>query len=363
MRLIRNKLIKYIYRQIKGLPKAYIPRPDFPTKNLSLNKTLLITCSSWFNQEQQTAGTLMREGFARGWAEVCGPAKLIPTINICQEIDNYEKPAIFMSEFEFNDLSFTEIKKLRDIDLFVWVGTHPRKLAKLEKETLIDKSEIEISLNSYAKIMFAEPKFVWNAYGEAAREWYQGWIDDGLKWETIYPAVDTSRYYPEIKLKKYGHISMAYVGGYWEEKAQAFEKYLRPWENVLYTFGYTDWPYENYSGRLTPSEERQLYSSVGMVPLVTTPAGNMLAEITERYLKAPACKAFCIADENPALREIFNKDEMIQAENAEHFQELVKDYLNGKIDIDAWKENGYKAVQERHLYKHRALQIKNMLDV
>ena len=362
MNLIRNKFIKYIYRKVKGPPKAYIPRPYFPAKESKLNKTLLIGCSSWFNQDQQIAGTLMREGFARGWTEVCGPAKLVPVINMCQEIDNYEKPAVFISEFEFKDLSFSDIKKLRDVDLFVWAGTHPRKLAKLEKETLVDKSEIEISLDCYAKIMFAEPKFVWNCYGKAANEWYQGWIDDGLKWETIYPAVDISRYYPEPNFEKYGHINMAYVGGYWEEKAQAFEQFLRPWEDILYTFGYSEWPYKNYSGGLSADEERQLYSSVGMVPLVTTPAGKMLAEITERYLKAPTCKTFCIADDNLALREIFSKDEMIQAENVEHFHELVQDYLDGKINVDTWKENSYKAVQERHLYKHRALQIKEVLE-
>jgi spore maturation protein CgeB len=90
--------------------------------------------------------------------------------------------------------------------------------------------------------------------------------------------------------------------------------------------------------------------------------GRLMAEITERYLKAPACNAFCIADENPALREIFTEDEMIQATSPEHFHSLVNDYLNGKINTDLWREKARKAVFDKHLYKHRALQIKQALE-
>lgn len=362
MSFIKNKLTKYIYKKIKGPQKAHIPRPVFNSRNHQAGKPLLIACANGFNQDFQIAGTIMREGFARGWAEACGPAKLIPAVNIIKEINNYENPAVYMSEFEFQYLSYQDIRALRDVDLFVWVGVHPRKQAEIEKMTLLNRNEIEISLDCYGKVIFAEPKFVCNAVGEASRDFYRGWKDDGLKWETIYPAVDISRYYPELNIEKYGDIKMAYVGGYWEEKAQAFTEYLRPWEDIFHPFGYAVWPYKNYGGGLTPKQERQLYTSAGLVPLVTTPAGWLMAEITERYLKAPACKAFCIADQNPALREIFNNDEMIQAKDSEQFHYLVNEYLKGNIDVVHWKEKAYNAVNERHLYRHRALQIKRALE-
>jgi hypothetical protein len=354
-------VIGKITHRVSYTSDIYIPRPFFSARNNNLSKTLLITCTSGFNQDFPIAASLMREGFARGWAEVCGPAKLIRDYEIFREIELFENPAVFMCEFDFDNISYSDARKLRDVDLFVWVGIHPRMSSKWERQVLTDYPSMERSLNAYAKILLSEPKFVWNAVGDAGQEWYQGWRDDGLNWETIYPGVDKKRYFPEHAPEKYGHIKMAYVGGYWPEKAQGFDMYLRPWEDIFVPFGYAKWPYKNYAGRINEQDERQLYTTAGLIPLVTSPAGWLIAEITERYLKAPACNAFCIADHNPALREIFSKEEMIQAESPEHFHELVKEYLSGEIDTQQWRDKAYKAVQERHLYSHRALQIKKAL--
>ncbi len=358
---LRNTVIGRAMHLGSSSTNIYIPRPFFCARNNDLTKTLLITCTSGFNQDFPIAASLMREGFARGWAEVCGPAKLIPDYNVIREIELYENPAVFMSEFEFGNISYSDVKKLRDVDLFVWVGIHPRMYSKWEHQVLANNNELERSLNAYPKILLSEPKFVWNAVGNAGQGWYQGWRDDGLNWETVYPGVDKVRYFPELALEKYGDIKMAYVGGYWEEKAQGLDRYLRPWEDIFVPYGYAKWPYKNYAGQINDQDERQLYTTAGLIPLLTGPAGWLIAEITERYLKAPACKAFCIADHNPALKEIFSGDEMIQAESPEHFHDLVKEYLSGEIDTQRWREKAYKAVQERHLYSHRALQIKEAL--
>lgn len=350
-----------ITRRFPVTADIFIPRPWFPAHDESLDKTLLITCSKGFNQNFPKAATLMREGFARGWAENCGPAKLIRDDEVIREIELHDNPAVFMSEFEFGNISNADAKKLRDADLFVWVGVHPQMSPQWERLVLTNPASRARSLAAYPKILLAEPMFVWNSFGNTAMEWYQGWCDDGLKWETIYPAVDEARYFPDPAPEKYGHIRMAYVGGYWEEKAQAFDRYFRPWEDIFVPFGYEKWPYRNYAGQINEQDERRLYTSAGLIPLVTSPGGWLLAEITERYLKAPACKAFCIADQNPALREIFSDDEMIQAECPEHFHELVREYLSGDIDTQHWREKACRAVQERHLYSHRALQIKKAL--
>lgn len=357
-----KKALKSIARKIiRKKPKAYIPRPDFLPQDSKLKDVLLISCANNFNQDLQSANALMREGFARGWAEVCGPAKLVSTPDIIKEIDNYDNPAVFISQYDFGELAYPEIQKLQNVNTFVWVDVHPRKLSVIAKMPKMPAKSIELALGNYPKVMYAEPKFVWNSVGVASREYYQGWIDDGLTWETIFPAVDTARYYPDPNPDKYGHIKIAYVGGYWGEKGQSFELYFKPWEDIFYPFGYNEWPFKNYSGGLTAAQERQLYSSAGLIPLVHGPYGWLVAEILERYFKAPYCKAFCIADQNPSVRDVYNEDEMIQAESHEHFHDLVRDYLDGKIDVDKWREKGYQAVKERHLYKHRALQIKNAL--
>ncbi|SMD10866.1 glycosyltransferase family protein [Sporomusa malonica] len=339
-----------------------IVQPTFTPLNSCLNKPLLITCGRGFNQDFLSAAALMRVGFARGWAQVCGPAKLVPYIDIAKEIDNWDNPAVFMSEFEFQDLSTADIRKLRDVDLFIWVGIHPRKYSEWERRVLANYAELEVSLQAYSKIMLAEPKFVWNAIGKDGFEWYQGWTDDGLRWETIYPGYDEARYFPDPNVDKFGKIAMAYVGGYWPEKAQGFDLYLRPWETMLVPFGYQKWPYKHYGGMIDEVSERQLYSTAGIIPLVTGPAGWLIAEITERYLKAPACGAFCIADHNSALREVFAEEEMLQASSPEHFQHLIREFLADKIDRNYWSQQSYLAVKQRHSYAHRALQIKKALE-
>ncbi|MBA4383638.1 MAG: hypothetical protein C0410_02785 [Anaerolinea sp.] len=347
----------------KPAPTAYIPRPLFKAEHPDSKKMLLIVCGKFFHQDLFNTATLMHIGLARSWASECGTAKLISIDQLMKEIELHDNPAVFMTTYEVNQLTYSDSRKLRNVDLFVLVSLHPRANKMLEQKVLgaKDDKDREVWLSSYGKIVMAEPKFVWNANGVAGMEWFQGWIDDGFHWETIYPAADTSRYFPDPSPDRFGHIKMAYVGRYWPEKAQAFDLYLRPWEDILVPFGYMVWPYKNYAGRLDEQGERQLYSSAGLIPLVTSPWGWMMAEITERYLKAPACAGFCIADQNPALREIFAPDELLQAENPEHFHQLVRDLLAGKIDRADWALKGYQAVLKRHTYAHRAVQILNVL--
>lgn len=359
---IANKtrnLVNWAKHKLKpyNITKAY-----FPPASDKLNKPLLITCQPGFDQNLQIAGILMRVGFANGWSEACGPAKLVPISDLMKEIDKWDTPSILMTSYDFDHLSNSESIRLRAYDVFIWVGVHPNKLPQYQKHTLIPENDIKIIENTRRKIILSEPKFVWQSTCSEKMHWYQGWRDDGLKWVTMHPAVDSQRYYPEQNDAVFGCIKMAYVGGYWQEKAQAFDMYLRPWEDILTPFGYQTWPYKNYGGKLDANQERQLYSTAGLIPLVTSPAGWDIGEITERYLKAPACKAFCIADENPALGDIFNSDEILQAQNAEHFHSIVNDYLNDKIDTVYWARKGYDAVIQRHTYYHRALQIYNAIN-
>lgn len=350
----------------KTIPKRLlvkITQPYFKAeKKLKDKKTLLIVCNDGFNQGFPNAASLMRIGFARGWAKVCGPAKLISIYNLMKEINLYDKPAVFISSYEFIHLNKSDARKLRRTDLFVWANIHPKKIPEFKRMTLFEDFDFTQWQEAYPKIIEAEPKFMWHSTGKMGMYWFNDWINDGLKWVTIHPAADIERYYPEKNKKKFGHIKMAYVGGYWKEKAQAFELYLRPWENIFFPFGYSPWPYKNYSGQLDERGERQLYSTAGLIPLVTTPAGWLMGEVTERYLKAPACRAFCIADHNQTVRDLFNENELIQAKTPEHFHFLVNDFLKGKIDVEKWVKNSYETVMKKHLYIHRAKQIKEALN-
>jgi hypothetical protein len=358
------RTLKKIKRSVTAQSRPVFTQQEFPAKNPENRKTLLVVCGRTFNQNYQNAETLMRVGFANGWAEACGPAKLVPIDKLMREIELQDNPAILLGVYELDLLDFADAKRLRNTDLFVWVSPHPRAHRIYERSILgADQSvDGEVWLRSYGKVIMAEPKFVWNTIGKAGFEWYQGWADDGFRWETIFPGVDTARYYPDPAPKRFGHIKMAYVGGYWAEKAQGFDSYLRPWEDILVPYGYSVWPYKNYGGKLDEAGERQLYSTAGLIPLVHGPYGWLNADVTERYVKAPACRAFCIADHNPGFREAFTEEEVLQAENPEHFHYLVREMLANRIDRDSWAQKGYLAAISRHTYVHRALQIIRALE-
>jgi hypothetical protein len=345
-------------------PKAFIPRPFIdPEQNIHNKKTLILVVPNTFNQDALRASSLIPLGFAHGWSEVCGPVKIVEDRYMAKELDKHQNPAVYISIYNLDRLSLHECKKLSKVDAFIGVNIYPKMIEEFKKQFRFEKDEIDtaIWIRTYPKLVAAEPKFVWNSAGNSGMKWYQGWIDDGYKWVTLHPAADTVHYFPTEENDRFKNVKMAYVGGYWPEKAQAFDMYFRPWEDIFFPYGYSPWPYKNYQGGLTQDEERQLYSSAGIIPLVTSPGGWLMAEITERYLKAPACKAFCIADQNPALREMFADDEMLQAESPEHFHSLVNDFLKGNIDRDHWKEKAYQAVMERHLYKHRAELVRDNL--
>jgi hypothetical protein len=363
----KNKLKATRLNKARRLLLNYFQKPIitqqwFPPALSKYNRTLLICVESNFDQNVMNANYLMRLGFAQGWTEVAGGVKFIYVKDLFREVDQYDNPAIFISQHNLRHFTFQEVRKLRGKNVFVWVHVHPRANGKFEKANpLISTDVSDLYLDSYSKLICVEPKFVWNCIGNAGMEYYNGWKEDGFKWESIFPAANTKIYFPEYS-NIYKDIKISYVGGYWEEKAQAFDNYLRPFENVFVPYGYDVWPYRLYGGELNMNQERHLYSSAGLIPLVTSPAGWQLAEITERYLKAPACKAFCIADQNPALRELYTENEMLQSNSAEHFQYLVNEYISGKIDVEHWRKTGYQAVLDKHLAKYRALQIIQSLD-
>jgi len=344
-----------------ALFRCNITQADFPSTIKDNSKPLLITVGNGFDQTLPTAGTLWPVGLARGWADACGPAKLVSERKLLRETDKFDNPAIFMSTYNFLDLSDHDCKKLRGRDVFIYSMVHPSKLKEWRKHSLLPEVDFRAIEMSYRKILLAQPRFFWNSSGPRCLYWTEGWVKEGIRWEQIFLAADPYRYYPDANPTEYGQIKMAYIGGYWPEKALAFDQYLRPWEEILHTYGVNVWPYLNYHGQIDEKGERQIYSTAGLIPLVTTPAGWDAGELTERYFKAPACRAFCIADHNESVKEAYTREEILMAENAENFHHLVNEYLEGRLDAESWKERAHKAAMSKHLYRHRAEQIRAAL--
>jgi hypothetical protein len=347
-----------------NLFKLDLTDPFFKS-DIENGKDLLMACKPGFWQSSTIAESMIWSGWCRAWKQVCGDALFVPVDELLAELERRDNPAVYMSSFHFNYLSLEDSEKLKDVDLFVSVYIHPSMKEKYEKKISykVDDDTVKSWFDGQKKILKAEPKFIFYNISEKTMPWYQGWIDEGFNWEPIsLVAADPEIYYPVPQREKFKDIKMAYVGGYWGEKARAFDFHFRPYEDIFVPFGYSKWPYKNYGGRLSIEEERQLYSSAGLIPLVHAPSGVVVGEITERYFKAATCKAFCIADSNMNLGAMYNEGEILQAKDIEHYHHLVNEYLKGNIDTDYWREKTYKAVMEKNLYKHRVLAIKDALE-
>ena len=364
-RTIKRVLRKTIFRNNPyfGISPV-ITDGHFPAKSASLQKTLLVAVSPLFNQDIPNANLMVRLGMARGWAEVCGPARFVDARKLARALDTCDRPAVYVTDFDLQFLDTNTIRRLRDAtDCFVWVSPHPDHVPALCKENpLLNPHDWDPMVTHLHKLAAICPTFLWTPYSRKKGEWFEGWRRRGYQVETIYDAADPVDHFPDPNPSRFANIKMAYVGGYWPEKAQGFEAYLRPWEDIFVPFGYAKWPYKHYGGQLTATEERQLYSSAGLIPLVTGPYHWTTGESLGRHFKAPACKAFCIADQNPVISELFTKDEMLRAENHEQFCEHVQDYMHGRIDTELWRERGFKAVVNKHLYRHRAQQILSLMN-
>lgn len=367
---MRSKL-RFLKHNIKGtlnrfiMPVNYKPvitSPIFKPEEKLHDYTLLIVCRNGFNQNVLNANSSMRIAFANGFAQTGGTAILVSVFELRNAIREYENPIIFLSQYDYLDIRGSTLRLLKDVKKIVWVGPHKQR-SKEFRAKFLDLGSFEISNSNFKKIVDSQPDFVWNAVGEDGIYWHDEWIKLGLKFVKMFPACDTSRFFPDRDEEKFGYVKIAYVGGYWQEKANAFDLYLRPWENDLTVFGYRKWPYTGYRGYLKEDDERKLYSTAQVVPLVTSPAGWGLAEITERYLKAPGCKGACVADQNPACKELFSPDELLMASNVSEFHDMVHEILNNHELNIQYRESAYRAVLSKHTYKHRVEQILRELEI
>jgi len=366
-----RKKLGFLKQNIKGAfnrfltPEDYKPviiSPIFKPEEKVHDYTFLIVCRSGFNQNVFNANSSMRIGFASGFAQAGGRSVLVSVFELQKAINEHENPIVFLSIYDYVDIRRTDLNILRNTKKIVWVGPLKHRASEL-RQKFPDLSLFEINYSILKKVIKSEPDFVWNAVGDNGIYWHDDWIKLGFKFVKMFPACDTDRFFPDKDEKRFGGVKIAYVGGYWKEKANAFDLYLRPLEEEITVFGYQKWPYSGYKGYLEDEDERKLYSTADLVPLITSPAGWAIAEITERYLKAPGCHAACVSDQNSACKEIFNTDEMLMASNISEFHDMVNLMLTNPEINERYRDSAYRAVLARHTYKDRARQILHELNI
>lgn len=210
-----------------------------------------------------------------------------------------------------------------------------------------------------AAILGLGAKFAYTATVPSGLGFLAGWAAAGLPVRSLPLACDTSLYTPEgPEDPAFAGIALAFVGGYWESKGRALDRYLRPFETELTVYGYNRWPYAGYRGQLPREREPALYRQARVCPVVNEPTVALLkGQINERIFKVLGSGGAPVVDAVPAYRELFTADELeIPADEAE-FAAQVRALLADPARRRAVADRGRAAVLARHTYVHRAREI------
>jgi len=181
------------------------------------------------------------------------------------------------------------------------------------------------------------------------------------------PAADIFNYKP-VEPKEELKCDVGFAGGYWAYKAQNLDKYLFPLcypvgKYNVKIFGNQPWPVPQFLGNASNEIIESLFNSATICPNISEPHANEFGfEVNERVFKLAATKAFCINDPIASLKEdIFTNNELVIADDATHFQDLVHQFIINPQLRDEHIEACYNKVMAEHTYCHRVANLWNNL--
>ena len=195
---------------------------------------------------------------------------------------------------------------------------------------------------------------------------FDEWQQNGLKIASLPLACDTKLYKSKQQSsnKDFTDVDLAFVGGYWTSKGVQIDKYLRPWEDKLTVYGYSKWPYTGYGGLIGIELEPELYNQAKVCPVINEPSvALMRGQINERVFKVLGSGGCPVVDAVPAYKELYSEDELLIAENEEHFHHLIKNLLSDRELNNLYRKKGMEATLSRHTYSHRAIEFLRLSNI
>lgn len=324
--------------------------------------TFLAVARSGFNINIPNANSSIRLGFCRGFEKIGIRYKIISVYNIEEEIENADNPILFLSVYDYLDMKRHVRRKLRNYYHFVW-GSPDYDFMKMVYDKMNFQYTDMVEKNIYRIVGDSNPSFIWAPVPPSGLEFYSEWIKHRNRIVSIPLACDTERYFPDGKIDFENMKDMVFVGGYWAKKAIQFDKYLKPMEDKLDVYGYSEWPYKGYKGELPEEEERILYASYKISPALSEPHAEFIGDIVERPYKIMGCGGLALPDVNRFYSELFSPDELFVPKNIKEYYEFVEQALNDKDFNMNFRKKGYEAVIKKHTYKNRAEQILRLLNI
>jgi hypothetical protein len=310
----------------------------------------IIVVYDGFDMSLSNAYQTTRYGYYHGFEQVGVQPSFVQHKDIASlPSDNY---IFWLTCDDYNYLNNRALNIIRESRHFVQVNCwfDGMKILHLQYKA----PSPDVSEKALRGITYTEPSFVWGTVPESYLWAYQGWAERGFKVVSLPWACDTARYYPVLGRPPFINVEVAFVGGYRPYKESQYQDYLYPFDYQVW--GYSEWP-DKYNGVLPYDAERLLYHNARVSPTISEPQFTITGDTVERPFKVMGSGGLTVFDCVPAYRELFTSGESLIPDSVEMYQHMVRIMLEDDDLNHHYREVGYKAIMERHTYKHRCEKV------
>lgn len=327
------------------------PRAEIPCALLVVGRS--------FDQRKPDAMMTCRLGYARAFEQLGLPYLLCDWRDLAATVRRLPRAFAIVFGSDVAEMTAEARAALRDVPSCVWVNPwFDGECEFFARHGLAADIWVWPAVHREA-ILGLGAKFAYTATVPSGLSYFARWTAAGLPVRSLPLACDTSLYTAEGPADPaFAGVELAFVGGYWESKGRALDRYLRPFEAQLTIYGYNRWPYAGYRGPLAREREPALYRQARVCPVINEPTVALLkGQINERIFKVLGCGGVPVVDAVPAYRELFTAEELdLPADEAE-FAAMVRALLVDPERRRAVAERGRAAVLARHTYLHRAREV------
>lgn len=325
--------------------------------------TFVAVVGSAFDQGVPTARVCIQMGYCKAFEQLGIPYVLSDAADLDGLLPSLTRPFCYLVGNDYAEMSRETVRSLRKHPHFVWVDRWFAGSDEFFRRHDLDARAFTFPDHVRRMILESEPSFAFTATVERGLCFFEGWERHGLRVLSVPLACDTTLYNPSAPhLAEFAGIRLAFVGGYWKSKGEQIDRYLRPFEDDLVVYGYSQWPYKGYRGMLSREAEPSLYRQALVSPTINEPTVGLLhGNINERVFKVLGSGGVTVVDAVPAYRELFTEEELIIPEDERAFARSVRQLLGDAALRAEYGRRGYRAVLSRHTYGHRARMILKQL--
>lgn len=198
---------------------------------------------------------------------------------------------------------------------------------------------------------------------------HEGWsryLGSDRSVHSVLVSADLTNYYPQNKNENY-QVEIAYVGGFWPFKGRNLSQYILPltypttkWKVRIFGSG---WNTVNCLGNISDLEAANYYTNAKIIPHIVEPhCSDIYQDLPLRYFQVPACRGFAISCPCVGIRDLFDEDELVVAENPKDFFDKVLHYLNHPEDTIPIRHKAMNKVFQHHTGLHRIKQLHEIIN-